>query len=403
MSSPTKNSPNNSKPKKHIGQRNTKFKIQKENRQNDLLKKRGLFEKRGLLSNVYDSTLGAVGRYFTPREYEKEELLITNNDGSTLFGKIEDISPKILGIKWEIPDNSYGSSNFDAGFLIKCDKATGIHTITFLQTEYYDKQNLDTIKTIEQFKMFEIVQLLSGFNVELPEYCIVYQNMTINKANQFNIDRKGATLPRYHVDGQVTFFLKDDSILRTIISTRPPEHLFLRYIGDSCASTTIKGIYPNEESKQQNDAYRFEVKGNDAIYLQNNGLHHSIPYIQENGSICRDSGNELSRKITKNPRITERTLIQLITPEEYQRLIVTVQISKTYSLSKELFDSYRREAPETRYNVNEYTKNASIRAQLECGGSKSKKRKSKKPASKKPASKKLKKRRVFTRKQHSKI
>ena len=383
----------NSKSKKTDKERYKEFNKEQKQKQKDELSKR-----RGLLSNVYDSTFGAVGKYFTPREYEKEELIITDNNGSTLFGKIEDISPKILGIKWEIPDNSYGSSNFDAGFLIKCDKATGIHTITFLQTEYYDKQNLDTIKAIEQFKMFEIVQLLSGFNVELPEYCIVYQNMTINKANQFNIDRKGATLPRYHVDGQVTFFLKDDSILRTIISTRPPEHLFLRYIGDSCASTTIKGIYPNEESKQQNDAYRFEVKGNDAIYLQNNGLHHSTPYIQENGSICRDSGNELSRKITKNPRITERTLIQLITPEEYQRLIVKVQISKTYSMSKELFDSYRREAPETRYNVNEYTKNASIRAQLECGGSKSKKRKSKKPASKK-----LKKRRVFTRKQHSKI
>jgi hypothetical protein len=46
MSSPTKNSPNNSKPKKHIGQRNTKFKIQKENRQNDLLKK-GVYSKKG--------------------------------------------------------------------------------------------------------------------------------------------------------------------------------------------------------------------------------------------------------------------------------------------------------------------------------------------------------------------
>jgi hypothetical protein len=327
---------------------------------------------------------------FAPRQYEKEDILVLDDDNSTtLFGKIENISSPIRGIEWIIPDESYGPSNFDACAIIDFTEGT----ITFLQTIYHDEQDPAIVAEIEQYKIYEIIQLLTGFNVDLPPYCIVYQNITINKANRFNIDSVGNPVSKYHIDGQVTFFLKDNAIIRPIISTRPPEHLFLRYIGDSCASTTIKGIYPNKESKQQNDAYRFEVKSNDAIYLRNDLLHHSTPYIQENGSICRDRGNALSLKITETPRIIERTLIQLITPEEYGILLAKVTISNQYELTKELFDSYRREAPETRYNVNEYTKNATIRAQLECGGSKSKKRKSKKS----------KKRRVSTRKQHSKI
>jgi hypothetical protein len=338
---------------------------------------------------------GFMSSIFAPRQYEKEDILVLDHDNSTLFGKIEDISLKISGIEWEIPDESYGPSNFDACAIIDF---TEEGTITFLQTNYHNKQDPDVIKEIEQYKIYEIIQLVTAFDLILPPYCIVYQNITNNKANRFNVDQKGATIPRYHIDGQVTYFLKDDAIIRSIISTRPPEHLFLRYIGDSCASTTIKGIFPNEEYRQQNDAYRFEVKANDAIYLRNDLLHHSTPYIQENVSICRDNGNELSRKITENPRIIERTLIQTISPEEYTRLIVNVKISETYKLSKAVFDSYRHKTPKLRYNVDEYTQNATIRARLECGGSKSKKRKFKKPASKKS-----KKRRASARKQHSKI
>ena len=372
-----------SKSKKPVEERYTKYNKEQKQKQKDELSKR-----RGLLSNVYNSTFGAVGKYFTPRKYEKEELIITDNDGSTLFGKIENISPKISGIKWEIPDKSYGSSNFDSGFLIKCDKATGIHTFTFLQTEHHEKQTLDTIKAIEQFKMFEIVQLLSGFNVELPEYCIVYQNMTINKANQFNIDRKGNTIPKYHIDGQVTFFLKDDSILRTIIQSKPPPHLFLRYIGGPWTSTTIKAIYPNMPDKQFKSGYRYIVNDNDVLYLKNNKVHHSTPYIQYDELVNRDIGNELSDKIKITPRVIERTLIDELSKKQYETLLTAVTISNQYELSKELFDSYRRESAKTQYNINEYSQNASIRAQYESGGSKSKK---------------LKKRRVFTRKQHSKI
>lgn len=335
-----------------------------------------------------------MSNIFAPRQYEKEDVLVLDHDNSTLFGKIEDISPKISGIEWKIPDESYGPSNFDACAIINFTEGT----ITFLQTNYHDEQDPDVLKSIEQYKIYEIIQLITGFDLVLPPYCIVYQNITNNKANRFNVDRKGATVPRYHIDGQVTYFLKDDTTIRQLIETKNPEHLFLRYIGGPWVSTTIKGIY-RDIASQNNDAYRFEVKDNDAIYLRNDLLHHSTPYIQENMSIDRSRGNALSLRITETPRIIERTLIQSISEEEYQRLIVNVQISETYSLSKELFDSYRREAPKIQYNVNEYTQNASIRAQLECGGSKLK-NKSKKSKSK---SKKVKKRRASARKQHSKI
>jgi len=336
-----------------------------------------------------------MSNIFTPRQYEKEDVLVLDNDNSTLFGKIEDISPKIPRIEWEIPDKSYGPSNFDACALI--DFTTG--EFTFLQTKYHDEQDLNIVKAIEQYKIYEIIQLVTAFDLVLPPYCIVYQNITNNKANQFNVDRKGATLPRYHIDGQVTYFLKDDAIIRQLIETKNPEHLFLRYIGGPWVSTTIKGIYPNIESSQKNDAYRFEVKDNDAVYLRNDLLHHSTPYIQENRSIDRSRGNALSLRITEAPRIIERTLIQTISPEEYRALITNVQKSETYSVSKELFDSYRRETPTTTYNIDEYTQNASIRAQLECGGSKLK-NKSKKYKIK---SKKNKKRRASARKRHTKI
>jgi hypothetical protein len=333
---------------------------------------------------------GFMSSMFSPRQYEKQDVLVLDRDNSTLFGKIEDISPKISGIEWIIPE-SYGPSNFDACAIIDFTEGN----IAFLQTKYHDEQDPAVIAEIEQYKIYEIIQLLTGFNVDLPPYCIVYQNITINTANRFNLDKEGNPLPKYHIDSQVTYFLKNDSKIREIIKTKEPEHLFLRYIGGPWASTTIKGIYQNNIKSQNNDAYRFEVKDNDAIYLRNNILHHSIPYIQENMSIDRSRGNDLSMRITESPRIIERTLIQSISEEEYLNLSSNTIISNVYKLTPDLFDAYRRESPTTAYNIDDYTQTASIRAQLECGGSKLQK-KSKK--SKKSKSKKSKKMRVSTRK-----
>ena len=140
--------------------------------------------------------------------------------------------------------------------------------------------------------------------------------------------------------------------------------------------------------KQFKSGYRYIVNDNDVLYLKNNKVHHSTPYIQYDELVNRDIGNELSDKIKITPRVIERTLIDELSKKQYETLLTAVTISNQYELSKELFDSYRRESAKTQYNINEYSQNASIRAQYESGGSKSKK---------------LKKRRVFTRKQHSKI
>jgi hypothetical protein len=311
-----------------------------------------------------------------------------------LFGKA-DFSH--LSAEWTTPTEAYQQTEFHAFVII--DFVNG--NFTFLKTDFMMKHEIpdETITHICNYKIAEIIGFLSKFNIQPPQYCVVSQDITVNSRNSLNV-RKETPVDRYHQDSltinvlpKETGIVIKDCLSMNISSDDPklqekireallPEYLMLRYNGSTSVSTTIKGIYPDNLYKQINDAYRFPVKKDSVVFVNNHGLHHSIPYFQESQSINRDAGNGLATQILTEPRIVERTQFKIIDEIIYTALLTNCEesmISGTYETD---ITQYIMPPCENIIELRDYI--PTVRAQIEVGGRKRKNKKSKK--SKKPKS-----------------
>ena len=322
----------------------------------------------------------------TPRRIEPGIMVHEHNE--PLFGKA-DFSH--LSAEWTTPTEAYQQTEFHAFVII--DFVNG--NFTFLKTDFMMKHEItyETIESICNFKIAEIIGFLSKFNIQPPQYCVVSQDITVNSRNDINVKNE-TPVSRYHQDSltinvlpKETGIVIKDCLSMNISSDDPkrqenireallPEYLMLRYNGSTSVSTTIKGIYPDNLNKQINDAYRFPVKKDSVVFVNNHGLHHSIPYIQESQSISRDHGNGLATQILTEPRIVERTQFKIIDEDIYDGLLMNCEENIIYRRYEINIDQYKMHPCERIIELQDYI--PELRAQIEVGGRKRKNKKSKK-------------------------
>jgi hypothetical protein len=323
-----------------------------------------------------------------------EPGIMVQEHNEPLFGKA-DFSH--LSTEWTTPTEAYQPTEFHAFVII--DFVNG--NFTFLKTDFMMKHEIpdETITHICNFKIAEIIGFLSKFNIQPPQYCVVSQDITVNSRNSLNV-RKETPVDRYHQDSLTINVLPKETgiVIKGCLSIKItpddanqqeqirkallPEYLMLRYNGSTSVSTTIKGIYPENLYMQKNDAYRFPVKKDSVVFVNNRVLDHSIPYFQESQSINRDAGNGLATQILRGPRIVERTQFKFIDEIIYKALLTNCEesmISGTYETD---ITQYKMPPCENIIELQDYI--PTVRAQIEVGGRKRKNKKSQK--SKKPKS-----------------
>ena len=308
-------------------------------------------------------------------------FLVRENNVS-LFGKADfsSLSEETLQYSWTSPSIGKNQSNFDAFVII--DFTKGI--FTFLKTQYMveTEDDPDIINRIYNHKIEEIIKFLLKFSIEIPQYCVVSQDITLNFYNKYV---NSAHRSRYHreslpitnvLPNKTRNIVRDQLFMHSSseearIHALIPEHLMLRYNNSTNVSTTIESI-----DNLEDNAYRFPVKKNNVIYVNNSRFRHSIPYIQTDSIVNRGDGNSHVTQITQLPRTVERTQIKMIDKDIYDGLLMNCEekmISGTYELGILRFE----EPPcENIIELQDYI--PELRAQIEVGGRKRKNKKSKK-------------------------
>ena len=123
-------------------------------------------------------------------------FLVQENNVS-LFGKADfsSLSEETLQYSWTSPSIGKNQSNFDAFVII--DFTKGI--FTFLKTQYMveTEDDPDIINRIYNHKIEEIIRFLSKFSIEIPQYCVVSQDITLNF---YSVGFNGNHESRYHTD-----------------------------------------------------------------------------------------------------------------------------------------------------------------------------------------------------------
>ena len=309
-------------------------------------------------------------------------FLVRENDVS-LFGKADfsSLSEQTLEYNWSIPTIEKNQSDFDAFVII--DFTNGIFTFFKTKNMVETEVDPDIINRIYNHKIEEIIKFLLKFLIEIPQYCIVSQDITLNFYSElFNKTH----ISRYHTDllpitkilpTETQNFVNNQLFTHlllpkiTKIQALTSEHLMLRYNNSTKVSTTIESI-----DKDEDHAYRFPVEENNVIYLNNSRFRHSIPYIQPDSFVNRGEGNSYVSLITKFDRTVERTQIKMIHEDIYNDLLKHCKesmISGTYELGILRFE----EPPcENIIELRDYT--PEVRVQIEIGGRKRKNKKSKK-------------------------